>query len=162
MRTILILLISLFIFSCSEKKDGFVQVSTLYNEFEMTKELNKNLEANVFVKTQILDSLKFNITQLELQLKMNQTEDLFKQYEIKKQEFLYKERVFQDENQRLRQQYNEQSLAQINTYVEAYGNELGYAYIYGASGNGSLMFADDSKDLTAQILIYINEKYQGN
>lgn len=161
MKKIVILFIAFGFISCSESKDGFVQVSKLYNEFEMTKELTKKIESNTLVKSQILDSLKFNIKQIELKLNAKQTEELLGEYELKKREFIYKDKVFKEESQRLMQQYNAQSLQQINTYVEEYGKANGYDYIYGASGNGSLMYANDSKDLTDQVLIYVNKKYQG-
>lgn len=156
-----ILIIGLFLFSCTERKDGFVQESKLYTGFEMTRELNKKLEATILAKNQILDSLKFSIKQLELQLNANKTDELFKQYELKKQEFLYKNQQFNEENQQLQQTYTEQSLIQINEYINKYGEMNDYDYIYGANGNGSLMYAKDKNDITEEVLVFINKKYQG-
>jgi len=161
MKSIYILIISIFLFSCAEKKDGFVQVSKLYNDFEMTKELSKKLEVSTQVKTQILDSLKFSIKQLEIQLNSDAKEELIRVYELKKQEYLYKEGMFTEESQRLSQTYSDQTMNQINEYVQEFGKSNGYEYIYGASGNGSLMYAKDANDITDQILVFINNKYQG-
>ena len=147
--------------SCNEKKSGFVQGSKLYNEFAMTKELTKNLEINTQVKNQILDSLKLNIKQLEMKLNATPTDELLQQYELKKQEYLYKSKLFNEETQSLQQTYTEQSLTQINQYIMEFGKAHQYEYIFGANGNGSIMYADEQNDITEQVLTYVNDKYQG-
>lgn len=162
MKYLLLILIIYSLISCSHKdKDGYVQVNKLYAEFEMTKELNKKLQTSLNIKKQILDSLKFGLKQVELQLNTNKTDKLLQLYQLKKQEYLYKEQAFNEDNQKMSQQYSEQALNQINKYVEEYGKQNGYEYIYGASGNGSLMYANEKKDITSQVLSFINQKYQG-
>ncbi len=157
------IIIGMFILfiSCNEKKSGFVQGSKLYNEFAMTKELTKNLEINTQVKNQILDSLKLNIKQLEMKLNATPTDELLQQYELKKQEYLYKSKLFNEETQSLQQTYTEQSLTQINQYIMEFGKAHQYEYIFGANGNGSIMYADEQNDITEQVLTYVNDKYQG-
>lgn len=154
-------LILITLCSCSEKKTGYVELSQLYSEFDMTKELNKNLEKATLIKTQILDSLKFNIKQIEIQLNTEAIDTLIQRYELKKQEYLYTQQKFNEENQRISQQYYEQSLNQINTYVKDYGKENNYEYIFGATGSGSMMYADSNNNLTNELISFINEKYQG-
>lgn len=157
------IIIGMFILfiSCNEKKSGFVQGSKLYNEFAMTKELTKNLEINTQVKNQILDSLKLNIKQLEMKLNATPTDELLQQYELKKQEYLYKSKLFNEETQSLQQTYTEQSLTQINQYIMEFGKAHQYEYIFGANGNGSIMYADEQNDITELVLTYVNDKYQG-
>ncbi|MCB0401222.1 MAG: OmpH family outer membrane protein [Flavobacteriales bacterium] len=161
MKYIIAILAIALLSSCSEKKDAYVQVSKLYAEFDMTKEHQKKLQQSVTIKTQLLDSLKLQLQQLELQLNSGKSDELIQAYQMKKQEYLYKEKSFMEDNQKMSQVYYEQALNQINDYVEEYGKANGYDYIYGASGNGSLMYAKEENDITDQVLAYINQKYHG-
>jgi outer membrane protein len=44
----------------------------------------------------------------------------------------------------------------INQKVNEYGKEQGYDYIFGAKGDGSIMYASDEKDITKEVIAYIN------
>jgi outer membrane protein len=46
---------------------------------------------------------------------------------------------------------------QINAKINAYGKEQGYDYIFGAKGDGSIMYASDKKDITKEVIAYINQ-----
>jgi len=48
----------------------------------------------------------------------------------------------------------------INDYVKEYGKEHGYKIIFGASGGGNIMYADDSSDLTNEVLKGLNSEYE--
>jgi outer membrane protein len=47
----------------------------------------------------------------------------------------------------------------INDYIKEYGKNHGYKIIFGASGGGNIMYADESTDLTAEILKGLNDEY---
>lgn len=49
----------------------------------------------------------------------------------------------------------------INDYVKEYGKNKGYKIIFGASGGGNIMYAEESTDLTAEILKGLNAEYDG-
>jgi outer membrane protein len=46
--------------------------------------------------------------------------------------------------------------------MQDYGKKHGYDFIYGAQGSGNLMYANGQKNITDEVLKYINERYQGN
>jgi outer membrane protein len=58
--------------------------------------------------------------------------------------------------------YDEECWTQISQYVEEYGREHDYDYIFGASGNGSLMYAGTGENITEQVIEYINRRYHGH
>ena len=64
----------------------------------------------------------------------------------------------QKENQHITQAV----INDINAFVKEYGKENGYKIILGARGNGNIMYADSSKNITKEVLIYLNKKYQGD
>lgn len=47
----------------------------------------------------------------------------------------------------------------INDYVKEYGKQKGYKIIFGASGGGNIMYANESSDLTAEVLKGLNAQY---
>lgn len=47
----------------------------------------------------------------------------------------------------------------LNEYIADYGKQEGYDFIFGASGEGNLMYADDSRDVTEAVTQYANERY---
>ena len=49
----------------------------------------------------------------------------------------------------------------INDYVKEYGKKKGYKIIFGASGSGNIMYADEGTDLTEKILEGLNNEFEG-
>ncbi len=49
----------------------------------------------------------------------------------------------------------------INDYVKEYGKENNYKIIFGASGAGNIMYADNVTDLTEKVLEGLNAQYKG-
>jgi outer membrane protein len=47
----------------------------------------------------------------------------------------------------------------INDYVKEYGKKHGHKIIFGASGGGNIMYAEESTDLTEKVLKGLNEEY---
>lgn len=45
----------------------------------------------------------------------------------------------------------------INRKVSQYGKEKGFDYIFGANGDGSIMYASEENDITNEIIEYINQ-----
>lgn len=48
----------------------------------------------------------------------------------------------------------------INDYVKEYGKKHNYRIIFGASGSGNLMYANEAADLTEEVLEGLNTDYQ--
>jgi outer membrane protein len=47
----------------------------------------------------------------------------------------------------------------INDYIKEYGKKHSYKIIFGASGGGNIMYADESTDLTEEVLKGLNAEY---
>ena len=47
----------------------------------------------------------------------------------------------------------------INDYIKEYGKDNNYKIIFGASGGGNIMYADESTDLTEEVLKGLNAEY---
>jgi len=77
-----------------------------------------------------------------------------------KEQYLQKYRYEQQQLQQKAEQYTSQIWEQINMGIVEYGQNNGYDYILGAGGDGSLMYADSSRNITSEVLEYINQRYE--
>lgn len=160
----LVLSVTLYLFYTNNKsKVAYIKNVELYNEFALKKELETKLTVVKNQRKSILDSLMLQLKMASTQLEYSKEKDSkeMKLFQIQKQEYLYKEKQFDEDDQRLAEQYSQQIWKQINQYVSDYGKENNYSFIYGASGNGAIMYAQDKYDVTKELAEYINEKYKG-
>lgn len=160
----LMLSVTLYLFYGNNKsKVAYIKSVDLYNEFGLKKELETKLITVKNQRKSILDSLMLQLKMMSTQLEYNEGKDdkEIKLFQIRKQDYLSKEKQFDEDDQRLAEQYSQQIWKQINQYVSDYGKENNYSFIYGASGNGAIMYAQDKYDVTKELTAYINEKYKG-
>ena len=142
------------------RKVGYVTTLKVFEEFKLKKELEGDYKKIQVAKQSYLDSIRLNIETL---MKQNHQKNQKLESEIEKQKRMYllKEDQFNKENENLYTQYNEQIWKQINQFIEDYGREKGFDYVFGASGQGNIMYATGGDDLTKEIIDYVNQKYSG-
>ncbi|WP_160289473.1 OmpH family outer membrane protein [Psychroserpens mesophilus] len=52
--------------------------------------------------------------------------------------------------------------SRLNAYIKDYGKQKEVKIIFGISGNGNIMYADETNlDVTEELLKYINDRYEG-
>lgn len=156
--------ISMALFSVFQRpKVGYIELSTLYDEFELKKELESKL-INVQNNRQlILDSLKLQLqtSTASIQDKTNPTNSEISKWQTLKSNYQETEKQFAEDNYSMTETYNQQIWKQLNQYVEDYGKENNYEFIYGAEGSGALMYGNKEYDITQELIKYSNEKYKG-
>lgn len=169
-KMIYVLLLGAMVQSCSselqnKKKDNIVVIDNVkvFNEFELTKELSEKINANFAVKKQIMDSLEMQVMVLnkEIELNVKPSDELIKKFQLKREEYLYRKKQFEEEYQAMWNDYNNQIVVQMNKYLTDYGKEKGYNMILGAGGNGNVVYADTLVDVTEEVLVFLNSKYEG-
>ena len=67
------------------------------------------------------------------------------------------QKQIQEEDQKMTQTV----VNDINDFVKEYGKKHRYSIIFGASGSGNIMYAEEAADLTDQILEELNAQYEG-
>lgn len=155
-----------FISSCDVNSDklGYVESDRLLSEFKETKVAVKDLEKNTEQMRNRFDTLR---TELE-QLQNNFTEKLgglsVAEREQKKGEINRKraevDRYYQMMSEKIREKDEEITadlLVKINKVVKNYGEEHGYTFIFGATTTGNIVFADEAKNLTDEIIKELNK-----
>lgn len=140
---------------------AYVNLSEIYNDFEMKKELEKQLE-NVHQKRKFfLDSLGANIQAMMPTVEKTNDPGIQLKLEQSQREYMIRQKQFEEDNANTTQMYQEQIWKQINQYINDYGETHDFEYILGADGSGSVMYARKANNITEDVKKYINEKYKG-
>ena len=157
-----VLLIGFAIFwsSFNSKKIASVNTNMIYEKFKLKTELEDKYKKVQLARQNLLDSIKFKIQYFSIKGK-DLTESDKAQINELQRSYLYKEKEFADANNTVAQQYTEQVWKQVNQYMDDYGKEKHYDFIFGASGQGNIMYAKEQADITTEVLDYINQRYSG-
>ncbi|MGJ8664822.1 MAG: OmpH family outer membrane protein [Patiriisocius sp.] len=123
----------------------------VFSEFNYSKELSQQGMNTITIQKKRVDSI-VNLLQQEI----NDT----------KKEALQREFVSANENlkrmsEEISNQANYQIWSRINEYTKEFGEQNDYQMILGTTGNGNLMYAKNSLDVTEAFLAFANKKYEG-
>ncbi len=170
-RSLRIAIIALFCFTAfilfytlqTNTKTAYINITEVFNQFDLKKQLEKKYTVTKNARDKVLDSLKFNLQMLNTKLSdpKFRNDTLLVYFNLKKEEFYQKNGEFEKDNQNYSTQLDSEVLSQLNQYIKDFGKEHKYDYILGTDGNGSIMYAVDNKDITKEIVEYINLKYKG-
>lgn len=160
----IIISISAFVYSFkSSQKTSYVNITEVFNQFDFKKQMEKKYLTVKQSRDRILDSLKFNLQAISNRLNTPgyKNDTLVTYFNFKKDEFYQKSNIFESDNLNYSKQLDAEVLSQLNQYMKDYGKEYNYDFIFGTDGNGSIMYAVDSRDVTKEVVAYINLKYKG-
>lgn len=165
---VMVVLVILTFMSCQEpQKIGYVDNTTLVNDYQEKKDIEVQLQAKIDAFQKRTDSL-----QKAFQLEVNEAEIKARRLSGQKLQELSKD--IQDKNTALQQrfQFEQQQIAQesqskndslikkVKDFVKDYGQKNGYTFILGSNEAGSVMYGQDSSDLTQTILDLLNAQYK--
>ena len=137
--------------------DGYKRTKIVRAEFEeKAKPLNANVDSLMVdwqneLKTYEKERSKLSKKELELKQQLLGT----KQQQISNYQQAIKKQL-QEEDQKVTQTV----INDINDYIKEYGEKNNHKIIFGASGGGNIMYADDVTDLTQEILKGLNEEFK--
>jgi outer membrane protein len=150
--------------SQNNTKIAYIDLQKTFQDFELKKELEAKLIKVKNQRQHILDSLEFELKVLSKDLNNNSKPDEKKVslFQAKREVFLTRKQEFMEENENLSAQFDGQIFKQMNQYIKDFGQKKSYTYIFGANGQGVLMYAKESEDITEDVLSYINDRYKGD
>ena len=168
MRSIVFYFVSvltLFLVSCSSSPSVvYMNIERVFNEFTLKEDLLTEFEVVKNKRQAITDSLR-----LSLKAKYNEISQLKDQklkeksvLAFKDQEQYYYDMMeeYKDMNSKLMNQYDAQILKRMNEFVQQFGKDHSYELILGSKGDGNIMYAVDGKDVTSEVILYINKKFE--
>ncbi|HEX8575380.1 MAG TPA: OmpH family outer membrane protein [Flavobacterium sp.] len=164
--TAIVLVFLSFLYTSNSSQLVYVDVNKLIEGYKKTKVAKAEFDKKATLMKGNIDSL---ITGWQNELKTyEKTRAQLSPGELKlKQELLsnkqqqingYQEAIqkkIQEEDKKMTQTV----INDINDYIKEYGKNHSYKIIFGASGGGNIMYADESTDLTPEILKGLNEEY---
>jgi outer membrane protein len=140
--------IGYYAFSVRNKKMAFIINQRVFSEFLGKKELEKRLNDLRAGNNKSVDSL----TSLMRQANNQAASSIY-------QEGIDNIKLMEEQ---LSSRYTADIWKQINQWVNEYGKQKGFDFILGAAGNGSLMYANEGDDITEEVIVFLNKKYQGD
>ncbi|TSE06701.1 MULTISPECIES: OmpH family outer membrane protein [Aquimarina] len=138
--------------------EGYKRTAIIKSEFD---EKAKTMKANV-------DSL-IGSWQTELKAYEKERSDMSKkELELKQELLANKQQQINNYQQAVQKQLVEEDkkvtqtvINDINDFVKEYGKKNGYKVIFGATGNGTIMYGEESADLTEVVLKELNAEFEG-
>ena len=168
--SILALFISIFsLFKIQTSSElVYVDVNKLLEGYKRTKIVRAEFQLKAKTLSANVDSL---VSDWQNELKAYEKERSKmskKEIELKQQLLGNKQQQVNSYQQAIQKQIQEEDkkvtqtvINDINDYVTQYGKERDYRIIFGASGGGNIMYADETTDLTEIILEGLNAEFGG-
>jgi len=148
----LIIVLSIHFFSTkNETTIVHIDNAKVFSQFNLSKELSAIGMQQINPQKQKVDSLVSKFQQ----------EDNLKSKEELQRIFLAENDKLKKMNDEISNQTNYQIWSRINQYAKDYGQEHQYEMILGTTGNGNLMYAETTLDVTDDFIAYANKKYEG-
>lgn len=164
----LVLTIGSLFYNLSSSEQVYVDVNKLLEGYDRTKIVRTEFEDKAKTLNANVDSLMVD-WQNELKLYEKERAKMSKKELELKQELLgNKQQQINNYQQAIQKQIQDEDkkatqtvINDINDYVKAYGKKNGYKIIFGASGSGNIMYADEATDLTEKVLEGLNADFKG-
>jgi len=153
-------------FTKSSSELVYVDVNKLIDGYSRTKVAKAEFDKKATTLKANVDSLVTN-WQKELQAYEKERASLTpKELQLKQELLGNKQQQINGYQEAIQKQIQEEDkkttqtvINDINDYVKEYGKDKGYKIIFGASGGGNIMYADESSDLTDEVLKGLNAQY---
>ena len=150
----LVLVISFLVFKSffNAEKTVYVDNMKLFDGFYMTKEMKQIGEKQFTARKTILDSLY-------AKLRSDKISDSEKEGLM--QTFIKGKEELELFNQNFASEETSKIWSRIHGYVDEFSKENNYQLILGSENKQSVLYADEKHDITNELLLYINKKYEG-
>ena len=153
-------------FAKSSSELVYVDVNKLIEGYSRTKLAKAEFEKKATTMRSNVDSLVTN-WQKELQSYEKERASMSaKELELKQELLANKQQQINGYQEAIQKQIQEEDkkatqtvINDINDYIKEFGKRKGYKIIFGASGGGNIMYADESSDLTEEVLKGLNAEY---
>lgn len=164
---VLIFSVGCFVYSKNTSELYFVDINKLVEKYDRTAIERGKYEGEIKMLNSRVDSLvtdwKQSVQEFE-QYRENFTasksDSIRKKLLSKQDEINSYQQSIKKQGARVEQNAMQTVLNDINDYIKRYGDEHGHRIIFGARGEGNIMYANENSDLTAIILKGLNEEFK--
>lgn len=148
-------LFAFMLVQCSNSKGEslYVNATSAFENFNLTQELKLQTSSEDSKFTVVLDSLK-----LALELNHNSASEEFRRMSFRYDEI---ERARENHISNLIEESDEKIWSHLNRYFKKFGKDRKCLVLLGGTGNGSVLYVDDTIDVTEEFIEFANRKYEG-
>ena len=157
-----------FYYSQKSSEQEYVDVNKLLEGYKRTKVVRAEFEVKAKTLTANVDSLVAGWQKELKDYEKNRSKYSKKELELKQELLGNKQQQINNYQQAIQKQVQEEDkkatqtvINDINDFVKEYGKKKGYKIIFGASGSGNIMYADEASDLTPIVLEGLNKEFEG-
>lgn len=160
---------SIFTFFQLQKSDlVYVDVNKLVEGYKRTKQVRAEFEDKAKTLNANVDSLMGDWQNEIKTYEKERSKMSKKELELKQELLSNKQQQINNYQQAIQKQIQEEDkkstqtvINDINDYIKEYGKKHNHKIIFGASGSGNIMYADDATDLTQDVLNGLNSEFEG-
>lgn len=138
----------------SEENTAYVDLQKVYNSFKLKAELEAGYNQTIAEQSKKLDSLNL----LLMSAKNDGQEELYLSLKDEYQSYSDQLEISADN---LSANLQNQIWTQITQFFTEYGEDHKLDFIFGAAGNGGIMYADEDLDITDEVIKELNDWYEG-
>lgn len=153
--------------SCQQNNIVFVDTAKLINDYQEKKDIETKYKARFEVFDKKTDSLStaFQTEAMEFDSKaasMSKTaaQERYNQLLQKRQAMSQQLQMEQQSLSKESQTEIDSLVSRVKAFIKDFGKEKGYTYILGANEAGSVLYGEEAKDITAEVLKALNEDYK--
>ncbi len=166
MKKAIVFISILSLFACQQDKIGFVDNGKLLDNYQEKIDIEARYQSKSEAYAKKRDSIS-QAFQLEAQALQTKSQGMAQkkaqeEYALLQQKAQFIGQQLQQEEQQLQAQGQTEIDSLVNNIkkeIESYGQANGYTYILGKGEGGSVLYGNEAKDLTQEILKLLNEKY---
>lgn len=161
---IIIGLIGFVLTSCEQEKTAYVNNTELIQSYEKMKEAKAEFESRNEKLSAELDSIALDFQSQIQSYQQNADKMSIKEREKEEERLIALRQKIEKEQQGKSQKLEQESqdaadvlVKEVRKKVEKYGEEKGYTYIFGSNESANILYAKRGKDITLEVIEYINE-----
>ncbi|MFD0931848.1 OmpH family outer membrane protein [Psychroflexus salinarum] len=163
-RIILSLAVVVTLMSCNQEKTAYVDNTVLIQDYYKMKSTEARFEKKSQALSDELDSVagEFQKEVQEFQQGMDRMSTANR--EKRQNELMQKQQMLQQRQQQKSQMLRQESdqaidslISEVKDLVAKYGEERGYAYIFGSNESANIMYAKEGLDITEDVLEELNK-----
>ncbi len=167
MKKVLVLVLVVGAMACQQNKIGYVNSVKLMDKYQekIDVESRFKMKADAMAKKRDSISQAFQLELQEFQTRAQRMSQKSAQEEYGQlqQRGQFVGQQLQQEEQTLQQNSQAEMdtlVKKVKEEIQAYGKANGYTYILGGGESGSVLYGEETKDLTDAILKILNDKYK--
>lgn len=149
-------------------KIAYVQSSYLLSNYQGFKDASTNYQqksmqwqANIDTLASELNSIQAKYQQEVKGLSAREKELSIELIKTKKQQLQQYQQGIQQKAAQEDQAMTSGVVQEVNAFLKEYGEKRNYQIIFGATDMGNIVYAREAIDLTEEVLVAINKRYQG-